>query len=126
MGDYSRGHFEFTLKEDTPLEVKQALDGLVTGDGFDLPSGDKLYRGTSAYHPEPTYAVHDTTPEDYLDRYSLQFQIKYGCEQLREFAEWLAPHVVVDKKNKGFIGCSLSEYVGTVTTFIVKDGKVEL
>jgi hypothetical protein len=125
MGDYSRGHFEITLKKDAPKEVKEALDGFIKGKAFELPSGKMVYLGESAYHSEPTYGTHDFTYECGLHRYSLQFQIKYGCPELHEFAQWVAPHCVVDVHNRGFIGCSISEYADTVTTFIVKDGRIE-
>lgn len=124
MGDYSLGHFNFALKRGAPKDIKTKLEQLQKGDGFKIGE-ERIYLGSSAYHHEETYFLseppvgygYEEPGED--TRYSMTFQIKYGCGQLRAFAEWLAPHVVVDRSNLGFIGYSISEYANTVTAFVV-------
>lgn len=120
MGDYSLGHFRFALKLATPDDVKDSLHKLMSGDGFSIGE-HRIYLGSSAYHSMPTFSEYDGCREyepgsDGI--YCLTFQIKFGCRQLEAFANWLSPHVVVNKWTKGFFGYSISEYSNTPTVFV--------
>lgn len=131
MGDYTLGYFKFQLKRDTPKEVKETLRAFVV-DGKSFMIGDEeIYYSTSAYHDDENFA--EIKPaQDYGgwcyhptegDNYTLRFQMKYGCGKFKAFAEWLEPHVVVDKANAGWYGHSISEYSDTPTVFIAKESK---
>lgn len=130
MGDYSLGHFNFTLKK-LNTDVGKKIEAMAREPYSEIMVGEhRIYFGSSAYHSEESFFVCESAPDyDYNygrpgsepvgKRYVMTFQIKYGCRQLRAFAEWLAPHVIVNEQNMGFIGYSISEYADVPTAFIV-------
>lgn len=113
MGDYSLGHFKFSLKKNTPKDVTEKLRDLIDGNQIKI-EGHDIYLGESAYHAEKSYALIDITGEDSVQMYSMTFQIKWGDYNLDLFAKWLSPYVEVTDENKGFFGYRQNEYTGSI------------
>lgn len=125
MGDYGLGHFNFVVKKSAPKEFLDVLHAFVKGDQHLNLGGKELYLGSSAYHPEETYAfsnyVNGDDNGDFERRYSMTFQVKWGWDEFEEFARWVEPHVVVDERNGGFIGYRMSEYEPTLDLILASD-----
>lgn len=138
MGDYTLGHFHFTLREETPEIVVEAIRALLDYDrfkAFDFTQMNhrfflhdrKFLQGNSAYHNPPTYRDYESCNNDYgygtgaelKGRFNFTCQIKYGHSEFVDFVDWITPYVEINSSNQGFVGYMISEYCDTIRTFII-------
>lgn len=130
MGYYTESHFKFTLKEDTPKEVLEVLDGMFNGGMLYyanlLPEGDSvreyLLKAIENKDSSIMLSVAETPnlPIDHaFGRCTRWDQFTYGSFNPRtrrvvvnsdikaymqepyKFLSWLSPYIVKSRKKKG-------------------------
>lgn len=117
MGDYTLVGLHFSFKEETPKEVVDAVSRRLNHEPL-LPTDPEVVSNlsccTSAYHHVENFIEIKRMYSEFYEEFECTkintiFQSKYG-RGIHEFVDYIGPWIVVDKRNRGCIGWTLSEY----------------